>query len=432
MSNSLKEQYASTPLFAANATAVETLYEKYLEDPESVPGAWREYFQTLGETDSEIAHSAIREELLDEARSGARRRTRVRSKGGRAAAPGQKQAAVSRLIQVYSLRGHQIADIDPLGLLERPMPGVLKLDYLGLTEADMDSEFFTGGLAGSGDERMKLRDIIAMLRKIYCGKIGAEFAHISRARERLWLRKRFERGATGDNLSDEERLWLLEQLTSAEGIERYLHTRYVGQKRFSLEGGESLIPMLDDLIPDLRRRGIELDFAELELQVYSIERIASLARRAAERLRDLGYLNVHVKHFDGTWGWGEWSPYRGILVAAAAPGAPPEAEVEAVPKQLLGIYNLETPEGRIEGVATVTHLLTDLRCRVLQTRHLLLRDIRPSPDRGRLSGFLQDGQRIVYAVHHRGQPKVPLGHHGLSPKGIKDAVPTGARIALVY
>ncbi len=128
------------------------------------------------------------------------------------------------------------------------MPGVLKLDYLGLTEADMDTEFFTGGLAGTGNERMKLRDILALLKTIYCGKIGAEFAHISRARERLWLRKRFEQRVAADALSDEERIWILEHLTSAEGIERYLHTRYVGQKRFSLEGGESLIPLLDDLI----------------------------------------------------------------------------------------------------------------------------------------------------------------------------------------
>ena len=124
----------------------------------------------------------------------------------------------------------------------------MKLDYLGLDESDMNTEFVTGGLAGTGDRRMKLRDIIELLRKIYCGKVGAEFAHISRARERLWLRKRFEVGMVSGGLEKDERLWLLEQLTAAEGIERYLHTRFVGQKRFSLEGGESLIPMLDDLI----------------------------------------------------------------------------------------------------------------------------------------------------------------------------------------
>jgi len=249
MSNSLKEQIASTPLFGSNAAAIERLYEQFLEDPAAVPVAWRDYFEAMGDAQGDIAHSGIREALLREAASGRRvARPGTRAAGGAPQVAGEKQAAVSRLIQVYSLRGHQIADIDPLGMMERRVPGVLKLDYLGLTEADMDTEFHTGGLAGRGDERMKLRDIIALLKAIYCGKAGAEFAHISRARERLWLRKRFEDGAASNNLSDDERVWILEQLTAAEGIERYLHTRYVGQKRFSLEGGESLIPMLDDII----------------------------------------------------------------------------------------------------------------------------------------------------------------------------------------
>ncbi len=249
MSKSLKEQYASTPLFGGNASAVEALYEQFLQDPESVPGTWRDYFGSLGSSDGEVAHSTIRNELLASARDGGRRKAHIRPPGSRATvSSAEKQAAVSRLIQVYSLRGHQIADIDPLGLMERPVPGVLKLDYMGLSEADMDTEFHTGGLARSSNELMKLRDILALLKSIYCGKIGAEFAHISRARERLWLRKRFEQGVASDTLTTAERLLILEQLTSAEGIERYLHTRYVGQKRFSLEGGESLIPMLDDLI----------------------------------------------------------------------------------------------------------------------------------------------------------------------------------------
>jgi 2-oxoglutarate dehydrogenase E1 component len=256
MTDSLQEQYASTPLYGGNASAVEALYEQYLGNPESVPAAWRDYFKTLGASDTEVVHSVIREELVADARN----RRRVRSKDAtgvaQAATSGEKQAAVSRLIQVYSLRGHQIADIDPLGLMSRPVPGVFKLDYLGLSEADMDAMFYTGGLAGMDNERMTLRDILVLLKSIYCGKIGAEFAHVSRARERLWLRKRFERGAAINTLTQDEQLWVLESLTNAEGIERYLHTRYVGQKRFSLEGGESLIPMLDDLIQKGGETGI--------------------------------------------------------------------------------------------------------------------------------------------------------------------------------
>jgi 2-oxoglutarate dehydrogenase E1 component len=261
MSNSLKEQYASSPLFGLNAAAVEAMYEQFLSDPDSVSDSWRRYFRTLGDRRGEVPHSAVVRQLKETTkvsrglRGESGKAGAVRTTGPTAAS--EKQAAVSRLIQVYSLRGHQIADIDPLGLMERPVPGVLKLDYLGLTEADMDTEFFTGGLAGTGNRRMKLRDIIALLKTIYCGKIGAEFAHMSRSRERLWLRKRFEQGMVSGGLATEERLWILEQLTSAEGIERYLHTRFVGQKRFSLEGGESLIPMLDDLIQCGGESGID-------------------------------------------------------------------------------------------------------------------------------------------------------------------------------
>jgi 2-oxoglutarate dehydrogenase E1 component len=250
MTISVKEQLASTPLFGSNASDVEALYEQYVENPDSVPDGWRKYFRSLANGDGrqEVSHSLIRERLLQQPRRTGPNGKATVSKAPAAGGSIEKQAAVSRLIQVYSLRGHQIADIDPLGLMDRPVPGVLKLDYLGLTDADMESEFYTGGLAGTGNNRMKLRDILALLRKIYCGKIGAEFAHVSRARERLWLRKHFEQGVVAPGLSTEERQAILEQLTCAEGIERYLHTRFVGQKRFSLEGGESLIPMLDDLI----------------------------------------------------------------------------------------------------------------------------------------------------------------------------------------
>ncbi|MGI9221985.1 MAG: 2-oxoglutarate dehydrogenase E1 component [Woeseiaceae bacterium] len=256
MSNTLKEKYASTPLFGGNAAAVEALYEQYLGDANAVPTAWRDYFDTLGADDTEIVHSVIRDKLLEGASSRRKVRGKATSLSSGSATSAEKQAAVSRLIQVYSLRGHQIADIDPLGLMERPTPGVLKLDYLGLTDADMESEFYAGGLAGMENARMKLRDILILLKSIYCGKIGAEFAHISRARERLWLRKRFELGAAADTLSEQEKISILEHLTSAEGIERYLHTRYVGQKRFSLEGGDSLVPLLDDVIQQGGAAGI--------------------------------------------------------------------------------------------------------------------------------------------------------------------------------
>ncbi|MBT5217998.1 MAG: 2-oxoglutarate dehydrogenase E1 component [Woeseia sp.] len=256
MSKSLKDRYATSALYGGNALAVEALYEQFIANSDSVTEGWRRYFRSLGADQTEVMHAPIRERLIETAR-------KTRSSGVTSAATGsgtvaanEKQAAVSRMIQVYSLRGHQIADLDPLGLMDRHVPGVLKLDYLGLTDADMDTEFVTGGVAGTDDWRMQLRDIIDLLKKIYCGKVGSEFAHVSRARERLWLRKHFERDMVSAGQDEKERLWLLEKLTAAEGIERYLHTRFVGQKRFSLEGGESLIPMLDDLIQQGGRSGI--------------------------------------------------------------------------------------------------------------------------------------------------------------------------------
>ena len=254
----LSDQYASTPLQGANGAYIEALYESYLKDPASVPEGWRRYFETLDGRRADVAHGPIVEAL------GSRMRRNgaavIPAAATRAAAGEQaieKQAAVSRLIQVYSLRGHQIADLDPLGLWERHVPPILTLEFHGLGKADLSREFFVGGLGGERLGRMKLKDIVALLRRIYCGKLAAEFAHISRARERLWLRERFERRMVHPQISQDDQRAILHSLTRAEGIERYLNTRYVGQKRFSLEGGETLIPMLDDLIQRAGERSLE-------------------------------------------------------------------------------------------------------------------------------------------------------------------------------
>jgi 2-oxoglutarate dehydrogenase E1 component len=314
--SSLEEQYRSSPLFGANAAAVESLYEKYVQDPRSVPESWRRYFETLGDRSGEVLHTPIRRELEEAVRrrGGNGRTATVTAVTGSVAS--EKQAAVSRLIQVYGLRGHQIADIDPLGLMERPTPGVLKLDWLGLTEADMDTEFYTGGLAGTGHRRMKLRDIIALLKTIYCGKIGAEFAHVSRSRERLWLRERFEQGRVSWRLAPEEQRWILEQLTAAEGIERYLHTRFVGQKRFSLEGGESLIPMLDDLI----QRGGEAGIKELVIGMAHRGRINVLVNvlgKPPEELFEEFEGNIDPEQFRGS---GDVKYHKGFSADMKTPG----------------------------------------------------------------------------------------------------------------
>ena len=256
MSDSLRALLDSTPLGAGNAPYVESLYEQFLADPGSVEPAWREYFASLG-GGNDAAHGPIREAL-------AQRATRP-TIAAPAGAPGAavtdnasaKQAAVARLVQVYANRGHLLADIDPLGLMKRPVPEVLELGHFGLSEADLDTEFYTGSRTEAIAKRMKLRDIVAQLRHIYCGTIGAEFAHVSDSKERLWLQNRFQEGRVQHRFSADERRTLLRHLTAAEGLERYLATKYPAQKRFSLEGGDALIPLLDDLIQQGGPRGIE-------------------------------------------------------------------------------------------------------------------------------------------------------------------------------
>jgi 2-oxoglutarate dehydrogenase E1 component len=245
MSKSLKELNRTSGLSGVNASAIEAMYEEYLTDEKSVSSEWQKYFSAYPREERDALHASVKENLRNKARprSNKPKKTNFSNEIG-----ADKQAAVSRLIQVYTLRGHQIADIDPLDMMERRAPGVFKLDYLGLTEEDLNDEFSTSGFAGTDKPRMKLSELLALLKKLYCEKIGVEFAHMSRAKERIWLRTRYEREAASFDFSDPEKISILEQLTAAEGIERYLHTRFVGQKRFSLEGGESLIPMLSDVI----------------------------------------------------------------------------------------------------------------------------------------------------------------------------------------
>ncbi|MBC7983943.1 MAG: 2-oxoglutarate dehydrogenase E1 component, partial [Candidatus Obscuribacterales bacterium] len=255
MSNSLRALLESSPLGAGNSAYLESLYEQYLADPTAVEPRWREYFASL-QTGAvqDVAHGPIREAVAKRARE-----TRVAIAPAASAGTdvSAKQGAVSRLIQVYSNRGHLIADIDPLGLTVRPIPEVLEFKHFGLTEADLDTEFHTGSRSESIPKKQKLRDIIAQLKHIYCGKIGAEFAHVSSSRERLWLQDSFQDGRMRQRFSPEECKAFLWQLTAAEGLERYLATRYPAQKRFSLEGGDSLIPLLDDLIQQSGARGVE-------------------------------------------------------------------------------------------------------------------------------------------------------------------------------
>ena len=250
MSKSLQERYASSPLFGGNAPYVEALYEQYLEDPRSVEPAIRQWFDGIANGAAEVPRGPVERDFAARARQ-----PRAAVAAALPDAALDKQAAVLRLIEAYRLRGHRMAQLDPLGLAQpQPLP---ELDpaFHGLGAGDDDTVFATAGFGGA--ERLRFSEIRAKLRQVYTGTIAAELGHITDTEERLWLQRRFEAAAAGGRLEAAERRHVLERLTGAEGIERYLHTRYVGQKRFSLEGGESMIPLLGDFIQQAGAQGME-------------------------------------------------------------------------------------------------------------------------------------------------------------------------------
>ncbi len=255
MSQSLADQLATTALSGGNADYIEHLYDNFLRDPASIDPAWSAYFSGLkGNSPHETAHGDVRARLVLRQERPPAPQAVANAASDVASA---KQGAVSRLIQVYANRGHLIANLDPLGLQERTKPYVLNLEYFGLSDADMETEFFTNSRTAAIPERSKLKNILKTLQFIYGDTIGAEFAHVSDSDERLWLQDNFQAARMQRRFTPDEKKNILWQLTAAEGLERYLHTKYVGQKRFSLEGGDSLIPLLDDLVQQGGSAGIE-------------------------------------------------------------------------------------------------------------------------------------------------------------------------------
>ncbi|MEY6433711.1 2-oxoglutarate dehydrogenase E1 component [Thioalkalicoccus limnaeus] len=239
---------ATGALYGGNAAFIEDLYERFLRDPEAVPPMWRERFAEWGRAQAgEIAHGPVREAFLRSMQQP------VPSPPGPgavrpalAAGAAAKQAAVLRLINAYRYRGHQVAELDPLHLREKPHVPDLDPSYHNLGAADLDRTFHTGSLCAP--DRMTLREILALVKETYCGVVGSEYMHITSTQPKRWIQKRIEGYRSRPELATDDRRWLLTLLTAAEAFERYLHTRYVGQKRFSLEGAEALIPLIDELI----------------------------------------------------------------------------------------------------------------------------------------------------------------------------------------
>jgi len=219
-----------------NIAFLEDVFEQYQEDPNSVSQEWQAYFANLSTSSAATASQSSPGGSLD-------------------AAMATKQGSVSRLISTYRAMGHKRAKIDPINEMEVQDASELELAYHGLSEADLDTVFDTGPLRAP--DRLPLRDIVAILKANYCGSIGYEYGHMASAEQRRWLRTRLEQPVGHDPFSNDQKLHILNRLTAAEGMERYLHTKYVGQKRFSLEGGDSLIPMLDQMIQQGGADGIK-------------------------------------------------------------------------------------------------------------------------------------------------------------------------------
>ena len=244
----MQRMWNSGYLSGGNAAYVEELYELYLHDPNAVPEEWRTKFQTLssdGNAATDVSHATIRDQFVLLAKN--QRRAQPVSAGSVSSEHEKKQVEVLRLIQAYRMRGHQAAQLDPLGLWQRPAPADLSINHYGLTNADLDTTFRAGDLF-IGKEEASLREIHEALQQTYCRTIGAEFTHITDSEQRHWFQHRLEGVRGRPVLSADVQSHLLERVTAAEGLEKYLGTKYPGTKRFGLEGGESLIPLLDELI----------------------------------------------------------------------------------------------------------------------------------------------------------------------------------------
>ena len=237
-----------------SAPYIEALYESYLEDPNSVSKDWKIYFETLPKnTDSEkdISHKDVIEKFKNQRRRRTYSNQPITNKSF-----DKKQIRVIQLIQSYRNRGHQRANLDPLGIRKTSICEDLDLEFHDLQKIDLEKKFSTDTLNINKDEAT-LEEIVNSLKKIYCGTMGIEYNYITNTRERLWFQDRLEPNLGKVYFKKEEKVNLLKRLNSTEGLAKFLATRYPGMKRFGSEGAESLIPLVDSLIQNCSIFGAE-------------------------------------------------------------------------------------------------------------------------------------------------------------------------------
>jgi 2-oxoglutarate dehydrogenase E1 component len=283
----MMQQYRSNSyLFGGNAPYVEELYEAYLDNPGSVPDNWRAYFDALqnvpavdGSDSRDVAHAPVIESFAQRAKANA---FTVKTSSADLAVA-RKQVHVQSLIAAYRFLGSRWADLDPLKRQERPRIPELEPAFYDLSESDMDITFSATNTYFTKAEQMTLREIVQALRETYCGTIGTEFMHITDPTEKRWWQERLESTRSKPVFSPEKKKSILDRLTAAEGLERFLHTKYVGQKRFSLEGGESFIASMDELI----KRGGEKGVQEIVIGMAHRGRLNVLVNTLGKMPKDL-------------------------------------------------------------------------------------------------------------------------------------------------
>src|SRR5690625_443437 len=260
--SSLLEQFTSNSyLFGANAPYVEDLYESYLDNPAAIPDEWRDYFDQLQNTPATDGSESTRDQahapIIASFVQRARENTFVRASTGADLAVASKKVSVQSLIAAHRSLGIRHATLDPLKRSERPNIPELDPAFYGLTEADLDQSYSATNTYFSKADTMSLRDMLKALKDTYCRNIGAEFMYMSDPVAKRWIQQRLESTLGVPHLSVEEKTRILRQVTEAEGLERFLHTKYVGQKRFSLEGGESFIAAMDEVVNYAGSNGIQ-------------------------------------------------------------------------------------------------------------------------------------------------------------------------------
>jgi 2-oxoglutarate dehydrogenase E1 component len=308
-----QQMLSNSYLYGANAPFIEELYEAYLRDPNAVSGAWRKYFDQLKGTANEVSHRLVQQSFAE--------LVKYRGNGHAGAAPSaaiaaveKKQVSVLQLINAHRFLGARHANLDPLQRQEKPTIPELDPAHYGFSEADMDTVFNTGSLVGP--DQMRLRDIIQAVKETYCGTIGAEYMYISDTPQKRWIQNRLEgvRGKPG--FTREYKKHILERLTAAETLEKYLHTRYVGQKRFSLEGGDSLIPLLDHLLQHAGKLGVQ----ETVIGMAHRGRLNVLVNTLGKMPKDL-FSEFEGKHSDELPS-GDVKYHQGFSSDVMTPGGP--------------------------------------------------------------------------------------------------------------